>query len=75
MTYDGPLRSGAAPDPDDYIVIGPSFGEYGLPPGMAARIADDIMAEDAAPSSTPLKRPRGNRHLDGYGGRYGGDHS
>jgi hypothetical protein len=65
------LRSGAMNDPEDWAVIGPGFGEAGLPPGMAARIADDIMAtpeygrEDTG--GVVAQGPRRNRHLDGDG--------
>jgi hypothetical protein len=76
VTYDperdGELRSGAMNDPDDWAVIGPSFGEQGLPPGMAARIAEDVLAHqrrygNAPPSDGPAPGPRRNRHLDGDG--------
>jgi hypothetical protein len=66
------LRSGAMNDPDDWAVAGPSFGEAGLPPGMAARIADKIMANPHATDAyvddgTVPQGPRRNRHLDGVG--------
>ena len=68
------LRPGAMNDPDDWAVAGPSFGEAGLPPGQAARIADAIIEEtrrhgDAPRSDGAPDGPRRNRHLngDGYG--------
>ena len=56
-------------------MAGPSFGEYGPPPSVVKRIADDIMADTKrygdAPRSDQPTGPRGNRHLDGDG--YGTD--
>jgi hypothetical protein len=74
MTSDGELRAGASNDPDDWVIEGPRFGEQGLPPGQAARIADAVMEDsrrhgDGSSSDGPAPGPRLNRHLegDGYG--------
>jgi hypothetical protein len=66
------LRSGASNDPDDWVIAGPSFGEAGLPPGMAARIAEEILAARACDAYEDTggvvpQGPRRNRHLDGDG--------
>lgn len=69
MTYDGALRSGAAPDPDDWVVAGPDFA--GISPQEASRIADAIMEEDrftgGAPSTTPLHSTGRSGVPQGYG--------
>jgi hypothetical protein len=44
---DGPLRGGASNPDDEY--------HYGISREQAARIADAILAEDSAPSTTALK--------------------
>jgi hypothetical protein len=61
MTWDGDvseLRSGASNPEDEYF--------YGLSPAASARLAEEILAEDSAPASTPLPGPRRNGHPDGY---------
>jgi hypothetical protein len=66
---DDELRSGASNSEEWEMVFG-HHGEGGLAPGVAARIADQIMADDTAPPSDgPKPGPRRNRHLDGFGGR------
>jgi hypothetical protein len=72
MTRYDDLRGGASNDPDDWVLEGPRFGELGLPPGTAARIAEDVLADErrygSAPrSDAPTSVPRRNRHLDGDG--------
>jgi hypothetical protein len=55
---DGPLRSGASNEGDEYM--------YGISPAAASRLADEIMADNAAPSTTPL--PSGRSGVpQGYG--------
>lgn len=72
MTYDGPLRSGAAPDPDDWVAAGPDAPS--ISPQQAARIADAIMEEGrltgGAPSTTPLRSTGRSGVPVGYG-KYG----
>lgn len=81
-----PLRSGALPEDWWERPNRPGGDSDGLAPGQAARIADAILSEPetgrtgAAPGEwdhmgeiAAEKRPRRNRHLDGYGderGRY-----
>ena len=69
MTYDGPLRSGAAPDPEDWVVAGPDAP--GITPQQAAAIADMIMEDErltgGAPSTTPLRSTGRSGVPQGYG--------
>ena len=71
MTYDGPLRSGAAPVPEDWVVAGPDFA--GISPEQAARIADAIMEDErltgrgAKHEATPLHSTGRSGVPQGYG--------
>lgn len=69
MTYDGPLRSGAAPDPDDWVVLGPDAPV--ISQRDVVRIADAILDEErhtgAAPSTTPLEPNVRSGVPQGYG--------
>jgi hypothetical protein len=63
VTYDaerdGPLRGGASNEDDEYL--------YGISPKQAARLAESILADDAAPSTTPLKPGHSSGVPQGYG--------
>jgi hypothetical protein len=58
------LRSGASNDPDDPM-FAHEFG--GISQAQAARIADAILADDAAPSTTPLRPAPSSGVPQGYG--------
>ena len=44
-----------------------TYGEGGISQSKAARIAAEILADPAAPTSSTPEGPRRNRHLDGDG--------
>lgn len=85
MSEREPLRSGACPDYDN-LPGGWPFSGDGLAPGQAARVAAAILSEPETGKTgegsnswnhvaeiKAAKKPRRNRHLDGYGderGRY-----
>lgn len=64
MTWDrDDLHAGASNENDAY-------GDGSLAPAVVKRMADEIMAEDAAPSSTPLEGTGRGGPPQGYG-KYG----
>jgi hypothetical protein len=53
------LRGGASNPYDEH--------QYGISPEQAKRIADEIMADDTAPSTTPLPKAAVGGPSQGYG--------
>jgi hypothetical protein len=68
------LRSGAS-NSEEFEAVHGKFGEDGISQVRAARLADEIMADEkkhgTAREDKPTSKPgsRRNRHLDGFGGR------